>query len=176
MEDLTYLGKPEPYRTANQPMQSLDELNRIQGFDEDVIKKLKPFITAIPPVITPAAAGASTPTIAVTQLNVNTAPKEVLDAVFGAQSGQQILTLRNKTPFKEFGDFESQTSAFLPPVDPNDPTVHPWSATNIDVKSNYFLVSAVSEFGSTRTGLLALIRRTDASNWPSIVWQKQTLD
>ncbi len=175
MEDLTYLGKPEPYRTANQPMQSLDELNRIQGFDEDVIKKLKPFITAIR-VVTPPAQGTSTPTIPITLLNVNTAPKEVLDAVFGAQSGQQILTLRNKTPFKEFADFESQTSAFLPPVDPNDPTIHPWSATNIDVKSNYFLVAAVSEFGSTRTGLVALIRRIDASNWPIIVWQKQTLD
>jgi general secretion pathway protein K len=175
MEDLTYLGKPEPYRTANQPIQSLDELNRIQGFDEDVIKKLKPFIAAIR-VVTPPAQGTSTPTIPITLLNVNTAPKELLDAVFGNQFGQQIIALRDKTPFKAFDEFESQTSAFLPPVDPNDPTVHPWNATNIDVKSNYFLVAAVSEFGSTRTGLVALIRRIDASNWPIIVWQKQTLD
>jgi general secretion pathway protein K len=175
MEDLTYLGKPEPYRTANQPMQSLDELNRIQGFDDDVIRRLKPFITAIP-VIMPPAEGTSTPTIPITLLNVNTAPKEVLDAVFSEQAGAQILTLRDKAPFKDFAEFETQSSTLLPAVDPNDPATHPWSATNIDVKSNYFLVSAVSQFGATQTGLIALILRINASTWPAIMWQKQTLD
>ncbi len=173
-EDLTYLGKPEPYRTANQPLQSLDELNRIQGFDDAVIKKLKPFITAIPVVKAPAQ-GASAPTIP-TKLNVNTAPKEVLNAVFGAQAGTQILTLRDKAPFKELAEFETQTSTLLPALDAKNPATHPWSAKNIDVKSNYFLVSAVSQFGATQTGLLALILRTDMSTWPAIVWQKQTLD
>ncbi len=174
-EDLAYLGKPEPYRTANQPLQSVDELNRIQGFDDDVMKKLKPFIAAIP-IITPPAQGTSTPTIPVTPLNVNTAPKEVLDAVFGAQSGQQIVTLRDKEPFKELTEFDAKTSTLLPPVDPNDPTAHPWSTTSIGVKSDYFLVAAVSQFGNTQMGLVALIRRTDATNWPAVVWQKQVLD
>lgn len=173
-EDLTYLGKPEPYRTANQPLQSLDELNRIQGFDDAVIKKLKPFITAIPVVKAPAQ-GASAPTIPITLLNVNTAPKEVLNAVFGAQAGDQIRTLRDKAPFKVLDEFFTRIDT-LPKVDPNNPVARPWSATNIDVKSNYFLVSAVSQFGATQTGLLALILRTDASTWPAIVWQKQTLD
>jgi general secretion pathway protein K len=174
-EDLTYLGKPEPYRTANQPLQSLDELSRIQGFDDAVIRKLKPFITAIP-VIVPPAQGASAPTIPVTLLNVNTAPKEVLDAVFGTPAGEQIVALRDKAPFKELAEFETQTSTLLPAADPNNPATHPWSATNIDVKSNYFLVSAVSQFGATQTGLLALILRVNASTWPAIMWQKQTLD
>lgn len=174
-EDLAYLGKPEPYRTANQPLQSVDELNRIQGFDDDVMKKLKPFIAAIP-TITPPAQDTSTPIIPVTPLNVNTAPKEVLDAVFGAQSGQQIVTLRDKEPFKDLTEFDAKTSTLLPPADPNDPTAHPWSTTNIGVKSDYFLVAAVSQFGNTQMGLVALIKRADATNWPAVVWQKQTLD
>ncbi len=174
-EDLTYLGKPEPYRTANQPLQSLDELNRIEGFDDALIAKLKPFITAIPVIMAPAQ-GASTPTIPITLLNVNTAPKEVLDSVFGAQAGDQIIALRDKAPFKTLNEFFTQTNTLLPAVDPTNPAARPWSATNIDVKSNYFLVSAVSQFGTTQTGLLALILRTDASTWPAIVWQKQTLD
>lgn len=174
-EDLTYLGKPEPYRSANQPLQSVDELSRIQGFDDDVIKKLKPFIAAIP-VITPPAQDASTPTIPVTPLNVNTAPKEVLDAVFGVQAGAQLITLRDKEPFKDLTEFDAKTSTLLPPADANDPTAHPWSTTNIGVKSDYFLVAAVSQFGNTQMGLVALIRRADASNWPAVVWQKQVLD
>ena len=179
-EDLTYLGKPEPYRTANQPLQSLDELSRIQGFDDDVIKKLKPFITAIPPpppapgtpIIRPPAPG--TPFIPITKLNVNTAPKEVLDAVF-VNNGAAILALRAKAPFKDFADFETQTNSFLPAAGQTT-AARPWSTTNIDVKSDYFLVSAVSQFGATQTGLLALIRRDNVSTWPAIVWQKQTLD
>ena len=175
MEDLAYLGKPEPYRTANQPVQSVDELNRVEGFDEKVMAKLKPFIAAIPE-ITPPAQGALAPTIPVTPLNVNTAPVEVLDAVFGKGNGAQIKTLRKKAPFKDFTDFQTQAAAFLPPPNPRDPTAHPWNATNVDVKSHYFLVAAVSQFGNTKNGLVALVHRVNATDWPIVVWQKQTLD
>lgn len=175
-EDLAYLGKTEPYRTANQPIQSIDELNRIEGFEDKIIEKLKPFITAIP-VLTPPAQVASTPTVPVTPLNVNTAPKEILEAVFGSGNGAQIETLREKAPFKDVGDFEAQSNNFLPPVDPQNPAARPWNNTNIDVKSEYFLVAAVSQFGNTKNGLVALVRRTNNQpSTPTIVWQKQTLD
>ena len=175
MEDLAYLGKPEPYRTANQPVQSVDELNRVEGFDEKVMAKLKPFIAAIPE-ITPPAQGALAPTIPVTPLNVNTAPVEVLDAVFGKGNGAQIETLRKKAPFKDFTEFQTQAAGFLPPPNPQDPTAHPWNTTNVDMKSHYFFVAAVSQFGNTKNGLVALVHRVNATEWPIVVWQKQTLD
>ena len=175
MEDLAYLGKPEPYRTANQPVQSVDELNRVEGFDEKVMAKLKPFIAAIPE-ITPPAQGALAPTIPVTPLNVNTAPVEVLDAVFGKGNGAQIETLRKKAPFKDFIEFQTQAAGFLPPPNPQDPTAHPWNTTNVDMKSHYFFVAAVSQFGNTKNGLVALVHRVNATEWPIVVWQKQTLD
>lgn len=175
MEDLAYLGKPEPYRTANQPVQSVDELNRVEGFDEKVMAKLKPFITAIPE-ITPPAQGALAPTIPVTPLNVNTAPVEVLDAVFGKGNGAQIETLRKKAPFKDFTEFQTQAAGFLPQPNAQNPTAFPWKTTNVDVKSHYFFVAAVSQFGNTKSGLVALVHRVNTTDWPIVVWQKQTLD
>ena len=175
MEDLAYLGKPEPYRTANQPVQSVDELNRVEGFDEKVMAKLKPFIAAIPE-ITPPAQGALAPTIPVTPLNVNTAPVEVLDAVFGKGNGAQIETLRKKAPFKNFTEFQTQAAGFLPQPNAQNPMAFPWNTTNVDVKSHYFFVAAVSQFGNTKNGLVALVHRVNATDWPIVVWQKQTLD
>ena len=175
-EDLAYLGKPDPYRTANQPIQSIDELNRVEGFDEKIIEKLKPFITAIP-ILTPPAQGTITPTVPITPINVNTAPKEVLDAVFGNGKGEPIITLRDNTPFADIADFETRTNNLLPPVDAKNPAAHPWTSANIAVKSDYFLVAAVSEFGNSKNGLVALVQRGgDASTAPVILWQKQTLD
>ena len=175
MEDLAYLGKPEPYRTANQPVQSVDELSRVEGFDEKVMAKLKPFIAAIPE-ITPPAQGALAPTIPVTPLNVNTAPVEVLDAVFGKGNGAQIETLRKKAPFKDFTEFQTQAAGFLPQPNAQNPMAFPWKTTNVDVKSHYFFVVAVSQFGNTKSGLVALVHRVNATDWPIVVWQKQTLD
>ena len=174
-EDLAYLGKSEPYRTANQPIYSIDELNRVEGFDDKVLAKLKPFITAIPE-ITPPSQGSSIPTIPATPLNVNTAPKEVLEAVFGSAAGSAIETLRDKTPFKDFDDFQAQTTHLLGQPNPQNPAAYPWNTTNVAAKSDYFLVAAVSQFGNTKNGLVALVHRVNATAWPTMVWQKQTLD
>ena len=183
-EDLNYLGKAEPYRTANTALQSIDELNRVQGFTTDVIKKLRPFISAIP-VFGPLAPGGITPPIATTPINVNTAPVEVLNAVFGSSAGAAIVTEREKKFFGDPADFDTRTATLLPPVDPNNPAKHPWTfpgaatgAGNIDIKSDYFLLSAVSQFERTQFGLLALVKREAAGTNPptNIIWQQQTID
>jgi general secretion pathway protein K len=175
-EDLTYLGKTEPYRTANQPIYGIDELYRVEGFTNEVMETLRPFITAIP-VRTPTAPGASGPTFPITAININTAPVEILRAVFGSQAGGQIETLRNTTEFTDFGDFQSRTASFLPQSNPPNPATYPWLATNINVKSEYFLVSTLSQFGNTKNGFEALVHRPDPpTGWPKIIWQKQILD
>ena len=173
-EDLAYLGKSEPYRTANQPIYGIDELYRVEGFDEKIIAALKPFITAIPN-LTPPAQGSSTPTVTPTPLNVNTAPKEILEAVFPG-NGAQIETLRKNAAFKDFTDFQTATSNLLGQPNPQNPAAYPWSQTTIAAKSDYFLVAAASQFGTTKIGLVALVQRVNANDWPTIVWQKQTLD
>lgn len=175
-EDLNYLGKPEPYRTANQPLQSIDELARVEGFDEKVIETLRPFVTAITE-FSPPTPGTSAPlSIPVTPLNVNTAPGAVLEAVFGASAGPAIEKLRDDAPFKDDADFDARTNTLLPPVDPKNPAAHPWSPASVGVKSNYFLIVATSRFGNTKNGLAALVHRINPTSWPSTVWQKQILD
>lgn len=175
-EDLAYLGKSEPYRTANRPIYGIDELYRVEGFDEKVMGKLKPFITAIP-VVKPPAAGASISTNEITPINVNTAPREILDAVFGTTPASEIVKLRDKKSFMDFADFEAQTTSILPPPDPQKPNVHPWAKTNIAANSDYFLLVALSQFGNTKSGLLALVQRVNTPNaWPITIWQKQILD
>ncbi len=175
-EDLNYLGKSEPYRTANQPLQNIDELGRVEGFDDKVIEKLRAFITAIPEFSPPAPGTSAPPNIPVTPLNVNTAPKEVLEAVFGAAAGPAIEKLRDDSPFKDDADFEARTNTLLPAVNPQNPADHPWSPVNIGVKSHYFLIAAISQFGSTKNGLVALVHRTNPTSWPAIVWQKQIFE
>ncbi len=175
-EDLTYLGKSEPYRTANQPIYGIDELYRVEGFTNEVMETLRPFITAIP-VRTATAPGASGPTVPITAININTARVEILRAVFGSQAGGQIDTLRNTTAFTDFGNFQSRTASFLPVPTPPNPATYPWLANNVDVKSDYFLVSVLSQFGNTKNGFAALVHRLNPANgWPTIVWQKQILD
>jgi general secretion pathway protein K len=104
-EDLDYLNaKPEPYRAANQPIVDVDELYYVKGFDAEVMKKLRPFICALP------IGGAPT------SINVNTAPKEVLAAVFESASiGQQILEMREQNgPFKNENNWNTRTQSLFP--------------------------------------------------------------
>jgi len=56
-----------PYRAANLLMQSVDELRLVRGFTPEIVEKLRPWITALPQP---------------TEINVNTASKDVLGALF----------------------------------------------------------------------------------------------
>src|SRR5439155_16157819 len=60
-EDVDYLNLNPPYRAANQPMASVDELRLIRGFDAKTVAALLPYVTVLPPA-------------AASEINVNTAP------------------------------------------------------------------------------------------------------
>ncbi len=47
-EDNDYLLEDPPYRTANRLMEDISELALLKGFDEEVIEKLRPYVTALP--------------------------------------------------------------------------------------------------------------------------------
>ncbi len=69
-EDPYYLSLPRPYRAGNQPLEQVEELYRVRGFDAHALAKLKPHVTAL------KAAGRTT-------INANTASDPVLAAVLG---------------------------------------------------------------------------------------------
>lgn len=82
-----------PYRAKNAPLETVEELRLIKGFDSATIGKLRPFVTVY----------ADVPGAPSTTINVNTAPKEVLMALSDKMTEDlagRILDRRKTTPFK----------------------------------------------------------------------------
>lgn len=148
-EDGDYLALDPPYRAGNRALTTLDGLARLKGFDAATLERLRPFVTALPQP---------------TQVNVNTAPAEVLAAAIAEltlEQAQALVTARKGKHFKDIADFRAR----LPK------TVTQVNETLLSVGSRYFLVSGHARFGRAKVGLQALLER-QAKAWPTLVWQK----
>ena len=87
-EDHTYLGKEPPYRAANRMFNDISELIWVKGFDEKIINKLSPFMTALPATDV--------------RININTAPQLVMRIIgTSTLSKQEAKTLIDDRPLKE---------------------------------------------------------------------------
>ena len=80
-ENSTYMAMQAPYRAANRNLMQIEELRRVRGFDDAILARLKPFISALP-LRTP--------------ININTAPQEVLAATFPKLSTDDIAARGRK--------------------------------------------------------------------------------
>jgi general secretion pathway protein K len=153
-EDIDYLQLKTPYRAANQPMQSVEELRLIKGFTMEMVDKLRPWITALPQP---------------TEINVNTAPKELLSAAFNtlpSSAIDQLATEREKTPFTDQAKLVQRLTELaggkaLPPV-------------SYGIKSSYFEVAIDTQFGRYQRETLALLNRP-ASGPITTLWHGQRL-
>jgi len=83
VEDGEYLLEDPPYRAANRLFDDLSELALLKGFDEEVIEKLKPYVTALP------SYGA--------KINFNTCEPELMQMAFVAPPGATTETLEYMT-------------------------------------------------------------------------------
>lgn len=147
-EDIEYLSLPQPYRTANQLLQSVDELRLVKGFSAKNVEKLRPFITALP---------------APTSINVNTAPVNVLSALFAnlpASALQPIIDSRISQPFDEVSNFTGKLPAG---------TACP--ANLCDVKTGYFMVTIDIRYGRLQRRTEALIER-GAGKPATVLWHR----
>lgn len=84
-----YQGQKPPYAPRNNTPETIDELLMVKGFNMEAFEKLQPFISAH------NING---------QININTAPKEVLLALSDEMTpelAQRIIDFRNKTPFED---------------------------------------------------------------------------
>ncbi|NVN89214.1 MAG: type II secretion system minor pseudopilin GspK [Desulfuromonadales bacterium] len=96
-----------PYSARNGKLASLTELSLIRGFTFDIIEKLRPFVTVYP---TQTVLGG------VTQININTASKEViraLDERISVSMAERVVEERRLRPFKTVADL-STISGFAP--------------------------------------------------------------
>lgn len=147
-EDSYYLARQPPYLAANRPLIDIAELAQVDGYSQSVRARLQPFVTALP--------GA-------TQVNVNTAPPEVLAAIIdglGLDGARSLAASRNTAYFRDAADFLAR----LPGSVKGD-------NSNVTVSSSYFLTTIRAEIGEASAQGTALLMRQGAA-WPSILWHK----
>lgn len=87
-----YGGLPEPYSPRNGYLDTTDELLMVKGYDRDVYKTIKDYVS---------------PYNTVGLVNVNTAPKTVLRALDDEISGEladEIIRQRAEAPFRDRSD------------------------------------------------------------------------
>jgi general secretion pathway protein K len=92
-EDGYYLGLQPPYRTSNQPMVSMSELRLLNGFTDEVLKILEPFVTVLPHDMA---------------MNINWADSKLLmslHADIDEVIAEGIIASRENAAFKSSNDF-----------------------------------------------------------------------
>jgi general secretion pathway protein K len=150
-DDLTYLAKDPPYRSAHRRMIDINELYRVKDFTPEIVEKLKPYVTALP---------------GTTALNVNTAPAILLEATGLPDSiVATIVKERESAPYLKKEDLTKALAG----------TTLPWT---VDVTSKYFVASGRVTQGNVDIGYSALLERpaagsTPGTAWPSIIWLQQ---
>ncbi len=92
-EDGYYLGLETPYRTADQALVSISELRLLNGFTDEVLKVLTPYVSALPRDI---------------PLNINWADQTLLMSLhqnIDEVIADGIITSRENAAFKNSNDF-----------------------------------------------------------------------
>jgi general secretion pathway protein K len=148
-EDVDYLALAPPYRAANQPLASVDELRLVKGFTAEAVERLRPYVAALPEP---------------TAININTASERVLAALLPGASPavQPIIQAREREPFKAVGDLTKLLSADQPP---------PQAAHGVN--SGYFLVTIDIRFGWLQRRSEALIHRPAGGKPATVLWHGQ---
>ncbi|MBL8512053.1 MAG: type II secretion system minor pseudopilin GspK [Betaproteobacteria bacterium] len=153
-EDLDYLSQSAPQRAANRPLIQVEELYRIKGFDTATVKRLRPFVTALP---------------VRTRININTASQEVLTALFPPSASEKVVELikyRETKPFTKIDDLKAYLKDSVP-----DST-----GQFVDTNSDFFVANIALTAEATQIRQMALLRRqtvapqTAPTEWPAIIW------
>lgn len=143
-EDAYYLGRPVPYRSADQLLANVSELRVVKGFTPEIVDALRPYVCALP----------DSDSIGI---NVNTLPKdkpELLmmlfkDNTLTAENARQFI---DKRPEKGYKAAELSASPYLKLSDLQVPNT-------LLVKSDYFQIHARAIVGRGEANLDALVHK-----------------
>ena len=150
-EDIDYLNSDPPYRAADRPLASVEELRLVRGFDAKTVATLAPFVTVLPPAAT-------------TAVNVNTATPELLAALvpgLALADAQRIADERLLKPSNDLADFTRR----LPPG------VLPPSGC-CGVRTDYFIVTLETSIGRHERRSEALLQRGGSGRSAELVWHR----
>lgn len=139
VEDSHYMSKAKPYRAANQAMVDISELRLVEGFTEEIYQALKPYVSALPGIVS---------------INVNTASEPVLRSLgndISQQDAQYIIEFRTEAPFDSIDSFlQHQALAGRTIV-----------AEGLGVTSKYFKVDSDVLIDNYQMGYTSIIYRED---------------
>jgi general secretion pathway protein K len=148
-ESAYYAGLARPYRPANRPLVSLNELLRVKGFERKILDELRPFVTALPTY---------------TRINVNTARPEVLAALVDGlvpAEAYALVAKRERIYYRNAQDFQQALPEGL--TSPED---------MVTVSSQYFLAQARIRRERLATGSQALFHRAGPGS-PTLLWRAE---
>ena len=149
-EDAYYLAQSVPGLAANAPVRRVAELLAVRGVETATLDRLRPFVDAID---------------APAQINVNTAPPEVLMAAIeglDAATAAAVVAARAQNPYASVADFRARLPRANLQVD----------EALLTVRSDWFVVSIEARQGDTLARARALLRRSSTGGeWPAVVWQ-----
>lgn len=139
-EDQFYLEQKPPYRAAHMPLSSVTELRLIQGFNDSIVTKITPFLSAL-------TEG---------NVNVNTASAEVLAALLDAPLGsaRTLMDERQAYPFASNQEFVQRAMSKGIAI-PDQEALE----ALISVDSKYFLLKSTATCKKTSLISYSLIKR-----------------
>jgi general secretion pathway protein K len=135
------------------PLTQFDDLLAIPGFTEEILLKLKDYVTVLP--------------FSDSKINVNTASTEVLSAVIaglGLSDAATLVASRERAYFKDAADFNNR----LPATNATQET----SAVSLDVKTEYFLVNGKVKLNNAVLEVQSLVQRRGAA--VTVLWTRET--
>lgn len=149
-----YLRLSPPYEPRNGPIPTIYDLRMLKGVDDGTFLKLAQCLTAVP----------------IRQVNVNTAPPEVLAALSPALEADpsvvgQIVSRRLTAPFLSITDLKNEASL------PNDPGFE----SLISVRSNFFTIIGQGDFAGARKRVYSTFKRgeiqpTTGAQFSLVAW------
>jgi general secretion pathway protein K len=167
-EDEYYLSQDPPYRAANRPLLSVEELGLIEGFDVRLVESIRPYVTVYP-------------VVGATGININTAPPHVLALLYSGVAGERRLvtedTVGRILRLRGEGRVVCTTSApeleclTLSEVDLGEGSVFP--AAELPDESSAFTVEARATVGSIERSVVAVIDRKEVLEPQLLFWRSR---
>ncbi len=161
-EDDYYQEQDPPYRAANRPLLSVDEIALVEGFDEPVVEALRPYLTVFPYV---DGGG----------INPNTAPPWLLASLFVGTAGDRRLAgedqVRAVLRARERGELLCPGELNAPGCTNYEPIVEGKIYPEPAWESSVFQVVAEARYGEIRRSVEAVVDRSEPSQPRFLAWR-----
>lgn len=151
-----YTTLKAPYRAKNTKLDTVEELALLKGYTPEIVAKLKPFVTVY---------GSSDNEFG-TKINVNTAPKELLQALSESMTedlANRIIDWRKTNPIKNLSDFNSIAGISA---------VSTGFVDKITFGGNVYRIHAEGKVGESTAVAEAVVRVSGSSVAPPIYWRE----